>query len=178
MTRTKWMTAALFAAAGAATLAVALPATARDGQGPGARDGMRGGPQMLFQRLDTDGDGTITRAEAEAAAAIRFAAADTNGDGLLSGDELVAAAEARRVEELQQRTSRMIERADTDGDGMLSMAEMEGARQGPPLDRLFERLDANKDGVITEEEVAELAGKRGPGRPRHGEMDQKRGGNN
>lgn len=44
-----------------------------------------------------------------------------------------------------------IEALDTDGDGQLSAAEL----AAPPMQkRLFDRLDANHDGVVTEEEIA------------------------
>jgi Ca2+-binding EF-hand superfamily protein len=159
---------AALALATAASIAVALPVSAREGG-----DGRHGGgprAEMLFERFDLDGDGRITEAEVEDAAAQRFAEADANGDGQLSAEELVAAAEARRVERQAARIDRMIERLDGDGDGLLSPEEIAERRDGA----LFERLDADDDGVITEDELAEMRpGRwgRGPG-PRHGGGDR------
>ena len=45
----------------------------------------------FMKRLDTDGDGKISKAEALAAAAARFDAADANKDGFLTPDEMKAA---------------------------------------------------------------------------------------
>ena len=100
-------------------LALTAPATAQDAdrQGP---------PRMIFQELDTDGNGSVTLEELQAAGGNRFARADTDGDGALSRDELLAQSEAR----IEARVDRMIERADTDGDGLLTQAEMEEAREG------------------------------------------------
>ena len=162
-------TSLIAAAALIAVASTAVIATANiRGDGDGPRDG-RGGPAMMFERFDTNGDGQITREEAEAAAAAHFTEADGNGDGQLSAEELTAAAEARRAErESLRRASRieqMIERRDTNGDGMLSLEEMTAqAGRGGGMDRMFDMLDADDDGIITKAE-AEMAGdKRGHGR--------------
>lgn len=54
-----------------------------------ARRGEHAGAFM--KRMDTDGDGRISKAEALAAAAARFDAADANKDGFLTPDEMKAA---------------------------------------------------------------------------------------
>ncbi len=51
----------------------------------------------LFGRLDGNGDGKASIAEAEAAAAARFRKLDTNRDGLLDDDERRAGMERMRV---------------------------------------------------------------------------------
>jgi hypothetical protein len=45
----------------------------------------------FMKRMDTDGDGRISKAEALAAAAARFDAVDTNKDGFITPDEMKAA---------------------------------------------------------------------------------------
>ncbi|OAN69818.1 hypothetical protein A8B78_21470 [Jannaschia sp. EhC01] len=145
--------------------ALAAPAFAQDG---GDRQGP---PRMIFQELDADGSGTVTLEEMQAAGSNRFAAADTDGDGALSREELLAQGAAR----METRVDRLLERADADGDGQLSMAEMEEAREGrrghgrgdhgdrggrggrdgrggPNPERMFERMDADGDGEVTEAE--------------------------
>src|SRR3546814_5795363 len=44
--------------------------------------------QRTMPKIDTDGSGTIGRAEMLAAAEARFKRRDANGDGQLSGDEM------------------------------------------------------------------------------------------
>jgi EF hand len=53
---------------------------------------------------------------------------------------------------------------DTDKDGNLTKVEITDAR----LHRLFDRADANKDGIVTKEELASLAAKEQPNKPRGG----------
>ena len=52
------------------------------------------GGKALMKRIDTDGDGKVSRSEALAAAAARFDAADTNKDGFLTPEEMRAARKA------------------------------------------------------------------------------------
>jgi len=123
--------------------------------GPGGMHGMRGGPVMNFEEIDTDGDGKLTQAEMEAHAKARFTAADTDGNGKLSADEMKAAAEKRAEERRAQRAERMVtrmlERMDADKDGELSFEEMPG--QKSQADTMFGRLDADGDGAISKDEM-------------------------
>ncbi|GGB87495.1 hypothetical protein GCM10011363_00160 [Marivita lacus] len=112
-----------------------------------------------------------------------FLQLDTNGDGVVSAEEfanppsrfsiadankdgLVTADELAALSQQrgEQRIARMIERMDANGDGALSEEEF-AARQGGG--RMFDRLDANEDGAISEEEFAEM---------RRGDHGGKRGG--
>lgn len=114
-----------------------------------------GGMANMMERLDTNGDGQITKEEAEAAKAARFAEADTNGDGGLSMAEMQAfhaAEKARRMETMRQR---MFEKADADGNGVISADEFEA--RGAPM---FDRMDADGDGVITAEEMQAMRDRR------------------
>ena len=47
--------------------------------------------KAMLKKIDTDGDGKISKAEALAAAAARFDRADTNKDGFLTVEEMKAA---------------------------------------------------------------------------------------
>lgn len=57
------------------------------GRGPGGGSG--GGRGGFMTRMDTNGDGAVTKAEMAAGIEARFKAADTNGDGWLSKGELL-----------------------------------------------------------------------------------------
>lgn len=107
----------------------------------------------LFERLDADKDGAVTRAEVDAARAERFAAVDADKDGAVTLAELTAMLTKRA----ETQASRMMMRADSDDDGVLSPDEMGGRRHA----RMFERLDADGDGVVTKAEVDEMRARYG-----------------
>jgi Ca2+-binding EF-hand superfamily protein len=107
----------------------------------GAAWAQAGGPERL-RRMDFDGDGAVTRAEASAARTAIFNRLDSNGDSTLSAEERAAAASRRGAAQLMSSS-------DADGDGRLTRAEFMAAPY-----RVFDRLDANEDGVISAEEMA------------------------
>ncbi|MEM8978662.1 MAG: EF-hand domain-containing protein [Pseudomonadota bacterium] len=107
---------------------------------------------VSFAELDTNGDGSLTQDEITARAKMRFDEVDTNGDGQLSSEEIAARADER----MAKRVERMISRRDSNDDGALSFEEMQGDRKG----RGFSRLDADGDGVVSEDEFAEMQEKR------------------
>ncbi len=124
----------------------------RGGPGNGAAGfGMMMGEGMpAFAEIDADGDGKVTPAEIDTWRSARMAGLDTDGDGMLSKEEVKASIQAR----MEARADRMVEgmfaARDSDGDGKLSAPEM--ALPAAPQ-RLFDRIDADKDGAITEAEV-------------------------
>ncbi len=73
-------------------------------------------------RMDANGDGTITRAEAQAAAEAQFARLDVNKDGKIDQ----ADREARRTQMREEQFKRL----DTNNDGTISKAEFMADR-GP-----------------------------------------------
>ena len=109
-----------------------------------------------FASMDTDSDGTVSRAEYLAAAKIEapelsdsadgfFTAMDVDNDGQLTLSEFTGA-------NLPQPHD-PFKRMDTNGDGSLTQEELEAS--GAPAERLdgfLESLDANKDGVLSREE--------------------------
>ncbi len=133
--------AALFVtAAGTFTLAAVAQGSAGEGRG-----------QMWVEKLDTNGDGDITRAEVEAHKAARFTGADANGDGAVTIAEFETYAEAEKARRAGERRQRMFARMDANGDGSISAAEY-GEHKMPRMDRMFDRIDSDDDGVITEAE--------------------------
>jgi len=166
-----WVSAVALSTVAASVL---LPAFV-SAQGMG-RGGFGAGERPGFETLDLDGDGNLTVAEFKEHAQSRFGAADSNGDGLLSAEELTEAAAARAAERAALMIARMIEWRDQDGDGALSPSELTDNNG----ERMFLRLDADDDGVITAEEFAqaENRGQRGgkghDGR-RHGKGERRGG---
>ena len=76
----------------AAALVAAPRGAARPGRhGHGRADGAWAGGGIDFAAIDTDGNGSLSRAELRRARTERLAAADANGDGALDRDEIVAA---------------------------------------------------------------------------------------
>lgn len=118
-------------------------------------------PDRMFEMLDLNKDGEITREEAEAAREQRFQAADTNGDGLLSREEMSAAREARAAERQERRFAKL----DTNEDGLLSPEEMAAGPRGERREGMFDRVDENGDGKITREEAEAM----------HQKMQERRG---
>ena len=95
--------------AGAMAFGLALAGTTAAAQQP--RHG------KLFDKIDIDKDGAITREEARAAHARRFERLDANKDGTISLEEFQAIAERRFA------------RHDLNGDGRVTREEMAQAKR-------------------------------------------------
>lgn len=127
-------------------LAPMIALAGNDGHSPGGRGDM-------FKKLDTNGDGVVTKEEAQAAGAEgmakRFDAMDLNKDGQLTQDEIQQSREARRTA-MKEKFAADFKAADKNGDGGLSKEE---AAALPRIAQHFDQLDTNKDGVVTQEEL-------------------------
>ena len=108
-----------------------------------------------FKRMDTNSDGKITADEFESYVSerraehkkMRYAAMDTNKDGNLSKEEYL---QAKR-----ERAERKFIRMDKNGDGMITpeeYASCKGKHKGHDKSRIFERLDVDQDGSVSQEE--------------------------
>lgn len=79
--------------------------------------------QRFLDQIDTNHDGTVSRAEYQAWVDARFAKLDANGDGRVDADEIAASPQvAQRV---HRRAGRFIDRYDTSGSGSVSKADFE-----------------------------------------------------
>ncbi|MBK5945330.1 hypothetical protein CCR83_02415 [Rhodobacter veldkampii DSM 11550] len=166
MKATRMITAAILAAT---TAAFALPVLAQQAPAPGNMPMMQ-----AFDQFDANKDGKITQDEIKAARAAETTALDADKDGKISAAELVAQDMQNAQARAEMRAKNRIERLDTDGDGMLSAAEL-AAR--PMQLKMFDRLDANNDGAVDKDELAQMRGKMrdGRGEGRDGRRDDRRG---
>jgi len=86
-----------------------------------SRDEWKGNPKA-FDRIDKNGDGSLTREELGSAArdhAGRLNQMDTNNDGKISRDEW-------------KGNPKRFDRLDANGDGVITKEEIRGARQNRP----------------------------------------------
>lgn len=97
------MPAKQFLGVTALAISLALPVAAQE-PGPG------------FQRLDTDGDGQISRAEAQVPRDQRFDRMDLDGDGAISKAEFDTLGDRR------------FNKTDLNGDGFITPEEVSAAR--------------------------------------------------
>lgn len=94
-------------------------------------------------RLDLNGDGAVTRAEARTARGAIFSRLDADSDGYLSAEERAAMQDGAMA--------RGLANADSDNDGKLSRDEV----MNQPFPG-FDRLDGNRDGTVSAEEIAAI----------------------
>lgn len=151
-----------------------LAGAVAEAAGPGGRGhhGGRGGPgghghaMMMLRAADANGDNAITQAEIDALQAEMFDWMDRNGDGYLDdADQSPVHARLRELRE-EDRAERgdgegrrwgrrggrdggpRHLRADADEDGRVSRAEFLERET-----RMFDRLDADENRVVTPEEL-------------------------
>lgn len=128
-------TAFVMGAALAATVASAADTTAAAAP-TGKRAEWR---QQMFDKIDANRDGTISRAEYQAWVDDRFAKLDSNGDGIVDADEV--ASSPTTAERVQKRADGFVRRYDTSGDGKVTKADFE-AKEMQRFDRLSDGADS------------------------------------
>lgn len=132
----------------------------------GMHGDMKGGmgPGPMFDRFDTDKDSRISKDEMRTGTDKVFAEADTNKDGFVSREEMTAYHQAMHEKMHGAMRDKMQQRwkaADKDGDGGLSKAEVDAAKM-THLSRDFDKMDKNKDGKLTPDEVRAMMPERQP----------------
>ena len=118
----------------------AVYAQGRPRGGPGRAGGAGEMPSVdqIFQQLDKNGDGKLTKDEMPERLGQFLMRADANGDGALTKQEL---AEARK--------------------NLSAAKPAAGAGAGlPTVDEMFQRHDKNADGKLTKDELPEFAAER------------------
>jgi len=111
--------------------------------------------EAWWKKVDTDRDGSVSRAEAQAHAprlAADFDKVDTNKDGKVSRTELEAAGKQAH----QAHAQEWWQKVDADHDGSISKSE--ATANAPRVAKHFDQLDTNSDGKITPDEL-KAAGK-------------------
>lgn len=118
--------------------------------------------RAFFERIDANGDGVLDAEELRTARRDAFKRADTDGDGFVTGDEVQQLGDVRGDVSRVRRgvlgggiaRRRMpdaddaLRRLDADRDGRISESEFVEA-ENP----LLERFDANGDGEISRDEI-------------------------
>lgn len=150
-------------------------------------------PKSIIERLDTDGNGTVSLAEFKAGPRAQenpegadkvFARIDADGNGEISVAEF-----AQHMGKMRQRRpdpKKILERLDKDGDGSVSLEEFKAspmAEKNPErAEKLFGRIDSDGNGELSIDELAKHQPKhrgKGEGRgdgPREGRKGKGKGG--
>lgn len=102
--------------------------------------------QRLFDKLDANHDGVVTRDEYLAAAAARFDALDTAHSGKLTAQEIAASPKMLRHDEFAAR--RELRHIGAGADGSVTLDQYLAAAKTH-----FAKLDANGDGFIEADEA-------------------------
>ena len=106
---------------------------------------MRG--EGIFERADTNNDGSVTREEFVAARAEQFTKFDRNSDGYIDSSDVPKRLAARRQQ--NGGGDSLVGQFDADGDGKVTKEEFVN---GPTL--IFDRADADKNNVLDAKELA------------------------
>ena len=97
-----------------------------------------------LEQADANHDGKVTKQEYNDARAALFARMDRNGDGFIDDADSREGANKRG----QRAAAALRGRIDTNGDGKVSKDEFVNA---PTM--MFDKFDANKDGVLDAQEL-------------------------
>lgn len=100
---------------------------------------------VLFKRMDGNGDGSVSRGEFDEFNARRFKELDADNDGKITREELdirVNRAMKNGLRHFEERFSS----ADLNHDGVLDRVE---AQAMPVMEVFFDKVDTNHDGKVT-----------------------------
>lgn len=107
----------------------------------------RGHGEQIWNKLDTNQDGKVTRDELKADVSTLFAKVDANKDGKVTQDEASQFFAAKR-DEMKAKHAERLKAADTNKDGKWSKEELSEMSE-----RRFGKLDQNSDGAVTQAEL-------------------------
>jgi len=122
-----------------------------------------GGNAAMLLRYDANHDGTVTRAELIAGLKAEFAAHDTHHNGCLDSEQAEAINQARVDADQSTATPVM----DWNQDGCIDYTEFSAAPYS-----LFDQLDADHDGKLTQKELQRAGARPRNAEPRDGEPQE------
>jgi len=114
--------------------------------------------QKFLDRIDTNRDGVVSRAEYQAWVDSRFAKLDGNGDGVVTADEIAQAAATQQREE--RRAEQFVKRFGGKDSGQVAKADFEAKEMAR-----FDRISGGSDTVTADQLM-----------PRRGKFMHHRGG--
>lgn len=124
--------------------------------------------QQKGQQIDANGDGAISMEEVAAMQADRFKKLDLDGNGEVTADELTEHTLTVQRKRIARMAEMQVNRLDSNKDGVVSEEEFTAsAEEG------FARRDANDDGELTREE---MRGGQARNQPRQGRQGGPRNG--
>jgi EF hand/EF-hand domain pair len=139
----------IMAAAGiVASASIGLPAYAQPNGGPGPNKEVRG--TVMFWLLDRNNDGQIDRSEVDALRAVIFDAVDTDGNGTVSQEEFIAVVSNFRPPRAMrggQDDSHPSGRWERRGDHHGGLRHGKDDFTGRFGERMMERLGIDEDGL-------------------------------
>lgn len=103
-----------------------------------------------FSKMDSDGDGRISRTEHMSGAQRMFAEMDANRDGLVTAAEMESKKDKKHGERDRSEMSanEKIREVDQNSDGQLTSVEhVNGA------EKMFAKMDRDSDGYLSKEEM-------------------------
>lgn len=103
-------------------------------------------PQKMFERADLNNDGVITKDELRTSRANTAQKLDRNGDGVI--DKADAPKMRRFKQKFEENRKDLAQGFDLDQNGVVTVDEFVN---GPTT--AFDRIDANGDGAVTQEEL-------------------------
>jgi Ca2+-binding EF-hand superfamily protein len=102
----------------------------------------------MLKKLDTDGDGRVSRAEFQAGKQAKFDKMDNNNDGVVTTDKETAKAEKKHWWSRSDKSNDKVVKADTNADGQVTASE-----QSATADAWFTKADTNNDGYLSASEL-------------------------
>lgn len=122
----------------------AAPALADEGMMPHG-----GFAEKMFNDMDANHDGAVSKKEFDAYHSKRFKEMDANGDGKITREEMEAM-HKKMGEHMREQFKQRFDEADANHDGALSKEE---AQKMPFVAQHFDEIDANHDGKVTMDEI-------------------------
>lgn len=107
----------------------------------------------MFDQMDTNHDGVVTKKEFDAFHNKWFKEMDANHDGKITREEMGAAHQkmaGQMRDQMREQFKKRFDEADANHDGALNKEE---AKKMPFVAEHFDELDANHDGKVTFEEL-------------------------